>query len=53
MLLISLGILAAAWAGVVLVVVAACASSARGDRALFAARALAHAHEHPRLRRSL
>jgi hypothetical protein len=53
MLLIILGILAVAWAGVVLVVVAACASAARGDRALFAAHSLAHAHARPRLRRSL
>jgi hypothetical protein len=53
MLLIILGTLVAVWAGVVLVVVAACASAARGDRALFAARTFAHAQGHPRLQRSL
>ena len=53
MLLILISILAVVWAGVVLVVVAACASAARGDRALFAAHSLAHASAHPRLQRSL
>jgi hypothetical protein len=41
MLLILLCALAAAWAGIILVVAAACASAARGDRALFAVHALA------------